>query len=367
MTDFPHLTDEERARLGDAVARPWSRDAASWWAARLDAARSLVATVRAELVPWKDAAVSAWSLVTETAPEECPGPRAVREVVDALDDRCSAAVARAEKAEARSAQMIDPLVAQAMQDGPMSMLVEKTAELDAMRSTHERLAIACIGALTNAGHFLPVDGDPAEPSLIGRKIKALTSERDAAVARAEQVERELQHERDTPRYGEVEHARICGILGVARTPDDGVPCPPGVSEAVSVLRTQLAEARAAVEAVTRERDAMRANFEVNLEHQRGERRSIELLQEAAASEPERTRQAVDAAVREERAHADRLAAALVDAGHSQRSALHELRRATGDVLGPDGHVSPLAKPYVLAIQATDEALAAHAALRKAGT
>jgi hypothetical protein len=44
-----------------------------------------------ELERWKSAAQLAWSICVETAPEDCPGPDAVRAEVDALDDRCIAA------------------------------------------------------------------------------------------------------------------------------------------------------------------------------------------------------------------------------------------------------------------------------------
>ena len=99
--------DELKARLNGALARAEKAEAERDAAIEGRAEVFFAAEDRERLRAWEDAARRAWSICAETAPEDCPGPDAVRAAVDRLDDdairfegECVVQRARAEKAEA---------------------------------------------------------------------------------------------------------------------------------------------------------------------------------------------------------------------------------------------------------------------------
>ena len=61
-----------------------------------------VSAIRSDLDRWESAARVAWSICTETAPDDCPGPDAVRAAVDKRDDECI-------KAEGDAARLAEAL------------------------------------------------------------------------------------------------------------------------------------------------------------------------------------------------------------------------------------------------------------------
>ncbi len=65
-----------------------------------------IAAERDALRAWKDAGESAWSILTETAPTDCPGPWAVRDAADKRDDEAIAAEGERDALQAKVEGMI---------------------------------------------------------------------------------------------------------------------------------------------------------------------------------------------------------------------------------------------------------------------